>query len=175
VRIASALEALDTVIAELDEQLAHLEREIAEVLRDGAWASSATVLLSAPGIGLITTAWLLAGTLNFTIAQSPEQLTAYAGLAPLERQSGTSLRGRGQIGHGGNSRLRTALYMATLAAARYNPSLRAFYQRLRAAGKPMKVARCATARKLLHLAWAMVKKQEPYRTPAPEQQAQLAA
>jgi transposase len=175
VRIASALEALDTVIAELDKQLAHLKREIAEVLRDGAWASSATVLLTAPGIGLVTTAWLLVETLNFSIAQSPEQLTAYAGLAPLERQSGTSLRGRAQIGHGGNGRLRTALYMATLAAARYNPSLRAFYQRLRAAGKPMKVARCATARKLLHLAWAMVKKQEPYRAPASEQEEQLAA
>jgi transposase len=174
VRIASALEALDTVIAELNEQVASLEREIAEVLRDGAWASSARVLLTAPGIGLITTGWLLVGTLNFTIAQSPEQLTAYVGLAPLERQSGTSLRGRAQIGHGGNGRLRTALYMATLAAARYNPNLRAFYQRLRAAGKPTKVARCATARKLLHLAWAMVKKQEPYRAPALEQPEQLA-
>ena len=65
--------------------------------------------------------------------------------------------------------------MATLAAARYNPSLRAFYQRLRAAGKPSKVARCATARKLLHLAWAMVKQQEPYRAPAPEPEEQLAA
>ena len=144
------------------------------MLRDGAWASSATVLLTAPGIGLITTGWLLVCTLNFSIAQSPEQLTSYVGLAPLERQSGTSLRGRPQIGHAGNGRLRTALYMATLAAARYNPSLRAFYQRLRAAGKPMKVARCATARELLHLAWEMVKKQEPYRTPAPEQEEQLA-
>src|SRR3954466_12597914 len=55
VRIASALEALDTVIAELNAQVASLEREIAEVLRDGAWAASATVLLTAPGIGLITT------------------------------------------------------------------------------------------------------------------------
>jgi transposase len=175
VRIASALEALDTVIAELDAQVASLEHEIAQVLRDGAWASSATVLLSAPGIGLVTTAWLLVGTLNFSSAQSPEQLTSYVGLAPLERQSGTSLRGRAQIGHAGNGRLRTALYMATLAAARYNPSLRAFYQRLRAAGKPSKVARCATARKLLHLAWAMVKKNEPYRLPVPEQSTQLAA
>jgi transposase len=169
VRIASALHALDTVIAELNAQVASLEREIAEVLRDGAWASSASVLLSAPGVGLVTTGWLLVGTLNFTIAQSPEQLTGYVGLAPLERQSGTRLRGRAQIGHAGNGRLRTALYMATLAAARYNPSLRAFYQRLRAAGKPTKVARCATARKLLHLVWAMVKKQEPYRAPAVEQ------
>ena len=92
----------------------------------------------------------------------------------LERQSGTSLRGRAQIGHAGNGRLRTALYTATLTAARYNPSLRAFYQRLRAAGKPTKVARGATARKLLHLAWAMVKKREPYRAPTPEQPEQLA-
>jgi transposase len=161
VRIASALAARATVIAELDEHLAHLARELAQVLRDGAWASSATVLLSAPGIGLVTTAWLLAGTLNFSSAQSPEQRTSYVGLAPLERQSGTSLRGRPQIGHTGNGRLRTALYMATLAAARYNPRLRAFYQRLRAAGTPRKVARCATARKVLQLAWAMVKKHAP--------------
>jgi len=53
---AWALHALDRVIAELDARLASLEREIAEVLRDGAWASSAAVLLSAPGIGLVTAA-----------------------------------------------------------------------------------------------------------------------
>lgn len=162
VQIASALEALDTVIAELDEQVRALEREIEQVLHDGAWAASAKVLLSTPGLGLVTTSWLLVGTLNFTIAHSPEQLTAYVGLAPLERQSGTSLRSRAQIGHGGNGRVRTALYMATLAAARHNPAIRAFYQRLRAAGKPMKIARCAAARKLLHLAWALVTKKQAF-------------
>lgn len=175
VRIASALSSLDTVIAELDEQVSSLEREIAEVLRDGAWAASATLLLSAPGLGLVTTAWLLVGTLNFTIAQSPEQLSAYVGLAPLAHQSGTSVRGRAQIGHGGNGRVRTALYMATLSAARYNPSIKAFYERLRVAGKPMKVARCAAARKLLTLAWALVKKNEPYRAPASPPPEQVAA
>lgn len=92
------MEALDAVIAELDEHVVSLEREIAAVLRDSAWASSVTVLLSAPGIGLVTTAWLLVSTLNFTVAQSPEQFTAYVGLALLERQSGTSVRGRAQIG-----------------------------------------------------------------------------
>lgn len=174
VRIASALASLDTVIAELDDQLATLEREITQVLRDGAWATSATILLATPGIGLVTTAWLLVSTMNFTSASSPEQLAAYAGLTPVERQSGTSVRGRPAIGHGGNSRLRTALYMATLSAARVNPTIRPFYQRLRAAGKPTKVARCAAARKLLHLAWALVTKQQPYRAPvadAPTQQA----
>jgi Transposase and inactivated derivatives len=166
VKIESALASLETVIAELDTQLSRLEGEIAEVLRNGAWASSALLLLSTPGLGLVTTAWLLVSTLNFSLAHSPEQLSAYAGLVPLERQSGTSIRGRPSIGHAGNARLRTALYMATLSAARANPTIRAFYQRLRAAGKPMKVARCAAARKLLHLAWAIVTKQQPYRSPA---------
>jgi transposase len=175
VRIASAIDALDTVIAELDEQLQSLNHELEEVLTNGAWASSATLLLATPGLGLVTTAWLLVGTLNFSIAASPDQLTAYVGLAPLAHQSGTSVRGRARIGHSGNGRVRTALYMATLNAARYNPSIKAFYQRLRAAGKPMKVARCAAARKLLHLAWAMVKKNEPYRAPSETAPERLAA
>jgi len=175
VRITAAIAALDTVISELDAQVASLEREIDHVLHDGAWATSATLLLATPGIGLVTTAWLLVSTLNFTLAHSPDQLTAYAGLAPLERQSGTSVRGRPAIGHGGNSRLRTALYMSTLSAARVNPTIRTFYQRLRAAGKPMKVARCAAARKLLHLAWALVKTNQPYRAPVPSQPEQLTA
>lgn len=140
-----------------------LEQEIGQVLADGAWATTAAVLLATPGIGLVTTAWLLVGTLNFTVATSPEQLTAYVGLAPRPRESGMSVRGRARIGHRGNARLRTALYMATLSAARFNPTIKAFYQRLRAAGTPMKVARCAAARKLLHLAWALVRSQQPYR------------
>ena len=57
---------------------------------------------------------------------------------------------------------RLALYLATLSAARTNPLIRAFYNRLRARGKPMKVARCAAARKLLHLAWAIVMKGQPF-------------
>ncbi|MEI4927523.1 IS110 family transposase, partial [Klebsiella pneumoniae] len=80
------------------------------------------LLLATPGIGVVTTAWLLVSTMNFTLAHSPEQLTAYAGLAPLVRHSGTSVRGRAAIGHGGNSHLRTALSMATLSTARVNPT-----------------------------------------------------
>ena len=165
VHIASALAALDTVIADLDGQITTLEREIALVLANDAWATSATLLASIPGVGLITTAWLLVGTLNFAVVASPEQLTSYVGLAPLPRELGTSVRGRRRIGHGGNARVRTALYMATLTAARYNPTIAEFYQRLRTAGKPMKVARCAAARKLVHLAWAIVRSGQPYQAP----------
>lgn len=80
----------------------------------------------------------------------------------MPRESGASVYKRPCIGHMGNERLRTALYMATLSAARYNPVIKTFYERLRAAGKPTKVARCAAARKLLGLAFALVKNQRDF-------------
>ena len=162
VMVASVLTHLDGVIADLDERLASLEQEIAEVLTDGAWAASAALLRTIPGIGHVTCAWLLVSTLNFSLCATPEQAAAYAGLAPLQRESGASVRGRAQLGHGGNGRMRTALYLASLSATRYNPAIKVFYERLRAAGKPMKVARCAAARKLLHVAWAVVRKGQPF-------------
>jgi transposase len=160
--IESVKAHLDSVIAELESHLARLDAEITQVLRDGVWAEAATLLLSITGIGMVTTGWLLVGTLNFSACSSAESAAAYVGLVPLERESGSSVRGRAMIGHGGHARLRTALYMATLTGARYNPALRATYERLRAAGKPPKVARCAVARKLLHLAWAVVTKRQPF-------------
>jgi transposase len=162
VKVQAALSALDKVVAECDTQLQSLEAEIATLLREGAWAESALMLASIKGIGLVTSAWLLVATLNFEACQSAESAAAYAGLIPLARESGTSVRHRARIGHAGHARLRTALYMATLSAARYNPVIRAQYQRLRAAGKPSKVARCAAARKLLHLAYAVVTKRQVF-------------
>jgi transposase len=173
--IESAQRQFDEVIADLDERIASLDRELALVLANGAWAASAAFLTSAPGIGAITAAWLLVATVNFTLAPSTEALAAYAGLAPMPCQSGTSVHGRPSIGHAGNGHLRSALYLATLSAARYNPAIKPFYDRLRAAGKPVKVARCAAARKLLHLAYALVTKEQlfdsQHRQPPPAQTA----
>ncbi len=162
--VASVHNHLDGVIAMLDARIADLEAEIAAVLATSDWAESLACLTSAPGIGMLTAAWLLVSTMNFTLCATPEAATAYAGLAPMPHTSGTSVRGRAGIGHGGQGRLRTALYMATLAAVRYNPAIKTFYTRLRTAGKPSKVARCAAARKLLHLAWALVTKQQRYQS-----------
>jgi transposase len=153
--IAGVRDHLDEVIADLDQRVAALEAEIAAALKESTWAEPLACLTSAPGIGLVTASWLLVGTLNFALCSGPEALTAYAGLAPVPRESGRRVRGRPHIGHDGNARLRTVLYMATLSATRYNPAIAAFYQRLRASGKPPKVARCAAARKLLHQAWAL--------------------
>jgi transposase len=146
----------------MDRRIASLDGEIAAVLAASEWAGALACMSSAPGSGLLTAAWLLVSTLNFTRCPGPEAVTAYVGLAPMPRESGRSVRGRARIGHDGNARLRTALYLATLSAARYNPAIKAFYERLRAAGKPLKVARCAAARKLLHLAWALATKQQRF-------------
>jgi transposase len=162
VQIAAVHTQFQDLIADLDGRIAQLDHEIAHTLREGVWATSVTLLSSIPGLGPTTIAWMLVATLNFTLCATPEAVASYAGLAPMTYESGTSVRGRARIGRGGHARLRKALYMATLTAARYNPLIRPFYQRLRDAGKPFKVAQCAAARKLLTLAWAVVTKQQPF-------------
>ena len=100
--------------------------------------------------------------MNFSLCTTPEAAANYAGLAPQLRQSGTSVCGRPVIGHGGNARLRRALYLAVLSGVRYNPVLTTFYDHLIAKGKLPKVALCAAARKLLHIAWAVVTKHQDF-------------
>ncbi len=160
--VAGVRRHLDELIADLDRRVASLEAELAALLSTSEWAESLACLTSAPGIGLVTAAWLLVSTLNFALCSNPASLAAYAGLVPVPRESGRSIRGRPAIGHDGNGRLRTALYMATLSAARHNPAITVFYERLRAAGKPHKVARCAAARKLLHQVWALGTKRQRF-------------
>ncbi len=160
--VDAVLTHLAAVIATLEVQIATLDAEIAAILAKGAWAASAALLQTIPSVGPITTAWLLVETVNFTISPHPKALVAYAGLAPMPYESGTSVRGRPEIGHSGNRRLRYALYMATVSGVRFNPMLKRLYERLRAAGKPVRVARCAAARKLLHLAWAVVTKRRAF-------------
>jgi transposase len=162
-KVASVQRQMEALLATFDAQITDVEREIPQVLQqDAQWARTAQLLDTIPGIGLVTAAWLLVTTLNCTVCATAEQAAAYAGLAPNPHVSGTSVRGRATIGHGGNRRLRTALYLATLSAAQDHPLMHAFYRRLRLAGKPQKVARCAAARKLLHLAWAVVRAGRPF-------------
>lgn len=154
--IASVRTRLEELIAHLDKEIADVDVEIASALQqENTWAAAAKRLASVSGLGTLTIAWLLTVTINFELTATPEAATNYAGLAPQLRQSGTSVRGRPSIGQSGNARLRRALYMATLSALQHNPIIRTFYQRLIAAGKPKKVAVCAAARKLLRIAWAI--------------------
>jgi len=92
--------------------------------------------------------------------RSPKTIAALAGLAPINQDSGLR-RGQRSI-RGGRKRVRDALYMAAVAAARSNSRFGADYQRLRAAGKPAKLALIAIARKLLVTANAIIRDQQPY-------------
>ncbi len=160
--VDSVHQHLAAMIKECDQRIAALDREIATLLAASEWAASALLLHSIPGIGPQTTARVLVTTLNFTVCATGNAASAYAGLVPRVWESGTSVRSRPRIGHSGNTRLRTALYQAAIVAVRFNPLLKTFFERLRAAGKPLKVARCAAARKLLQIAWAVVRRGQPF-------------
>lgn len=150
------IDFLRAQIAQLDAQLQQL------IADDPAWHSAATLLRSIKGFGPVVTSWLLTATHRFTACQSPEQVASYAGLVPRLFESGSSVRARPALGFAPHDRLRQALYMASLSAVQHNPVIRAFYQHLLAQGKPKKVALCACARKLIHIAWAVVMKQQPF-------------
>lgn len=145
----------------LEDELRSLDLEIDKTVRGTpVWRDKENLLASVPGIGKTIARTLLAelpelGTLN------PKQIAALAGLAPYTRQSG-KWRGRSFIG-GGRTAVRTALFMGALVAARYNPSLKAFRDRLVAAGKPKLVALIATARKLLVILNAILRDKQPWR------------
>jgi len=161
--VASVRARMAALVETLSEQIAVVDAEIGALLaNEEAWTRSVRLLETIPGVGRLTACWIIATTLNFATCPTLEAATQYAGLAPVERSSGTSVRGRARIGHAGKRRLRTALYMATLSAGRLNPAIRECYERLRAAGKPVKVARCAAARKRLHQAWAIAHSGAPF-------------
>ncbi len=139
----------------IDKQIDKLERLIDRLIDDtDEWRALRKRLLTVPGVG-----HQLANTL---IADLPElgslnhkQVAALVGLAPFNRDSG-SMRGKRRI-RGGRATVRTVLFMAAMTAVRFNPTLRAMYQRLLAAGKLKKVALIACMRKMIVILNAMVK------------------
>ena len=145
----------------LDRHLRTTDRELKQLIESSpAWQTQQDLLTSAPGIG-DTTARALIGQLPELGQLDHKQIAALAGLAPFNRDSGT-WRGQRMI-WGGRHSVRTALYMATVSAIRANPPIRDFYQRLKANGKPSKVAITACMRRLLVILNAMLRDQQPWR------------
>ena len=152
--------SLARVVTTLEDELKALDADIDRTVRGTpVWRDNENLLASVPGIGPIIARTMLAelpelGTLN------PKQIAALAGLAPFTRQSG-KWRGKSFIA-GGRPTVRTALFMGALVAARHNPTLKAFNDRLLANGKPKLVALIATARKLLTILNAIIRDQKPW-------------
>jgi transposase len=146
----------------LEKELASLDADIDDAVRGSpAWREKEDLLASVPGIGPT-----IARTL---IAELPElgqlgrkEIAALVGLAPFTRQSG-QWRGRSFIG-GGQPPVRSAMYMGALVASRHNPVLKAFFDRLIAAGKPKMLALIAVARKLLTILNAILRDNRPWQS-----------
>ena len=144
----------------LGEQVAQLDRDIAALVQaNPVWRAQAELLRTIPGVGPTLTATLIAHLPELGKA-SHKEIAALVGVAPYNRDSGT-MRGKRTV-WGGRRQLRSVLYMATLVATQYNPTIRAFDQRLRAAGKAPKVALTACMRKLLTICNAMIKTATPW-------------
>ncbi len=120
------------------------------------------LLVTIPGIGPQTAARILAEAGDPARFSSGAALACFVGLVPALKHSGKHTPARAPISRIGNARLRRGLYMPTLAAVKRNPWLRAFYQRLVAAGKPKKLALTAAARKLLHAVYSVAKNRKPF-------------
>jgi transposase len=154
------VESLDAHLAWLDQAVTQLDHAIAELVRTTPpLAHDAALLRSVPGIGPVTATVLLA-QLPELGSISAKPIAALAGLAPFNNDSG-AFRGKRSV-RGGRTRVRQALYMAALTAARSKTILGDFHQRLRDAGKPPKLALIALARKLLTTLNAIVRAQSPF-------------
>jgi transposase len=146
----------------LQKELTDIESEIDDSVRGSPlWRHNEDLMVSVPGVGPAISRTLIAelpelGTLD------RRQVAALAGLAPFSRQSG-QWRGKAFIA-AGRAAVRSPLFMGAMVATKHNPVLKAFYERLIAAGKPKMVALIAVARKLLTILNAIIRDQKPWQT-----------
>ena len=141
------------------KRLADLERDIENLLNTHQVGKLLTTI---DGIGPQSAARIIAAVGDPARFRSADALAAYLGVVPGLKQSGKSNSSKARIAPVGNARLRMALWMPVLTAVRGNPWLRAFYERLRAAGKPPKLALVAAMRKLMHAVYSVAKHRRPF-------------
>jgi len=151
------------VVSSLKRNLKQVQKEIKTiedkllVLVKAAHQEVLTRLKSIPGIGPKTAVMLVVLTDGFDRFTSGSELCSYAGLTPVIRQSGSSVKGRPRISKIGNQKLRNLLFMCSFNACKYNHACKAIYERLVAKGKSKKLALIAVCNKLLKQAFAIAK------------------
>src|SRR5687767_1818019 len=153
--------SVEQVIVCLKEQKKRLDEQIQHFLQQQqTWHGQTEILASAPGVGIVTTATLLA-ELPELGKMDRKKIAALVGVAPMNYDSGKK-RGYRKT-KGGRTNVRSVLYMSTLVATRYNPLIRTHYQHLLKRGKEKKVALTACMRKFLTILNAMLRDQQPFR------------
>lgn len=153
--------SVERIIAMLKEEKKRLDEQIQQFLQEQqAWQEQTQILGSAPGVGMVTTATLLA-ELPELGKMDRKKIAALVGVAPMNYDSGKK-RGYRKT-KGGRTEVRSVLYMSTLVATRYNPLIRNQYQQLLKRGKEKKVALTACMRKFLTILNAMLRDKQPFR------------
>ncbi|WP_222619495.1 IS110 family RNA-guided transposase [Undibacterium hunanense] len=154
--------SINAVLLTLAEEIKAIEQTIkAHIDNDPDLREQRNLLNSIPGLGKVSSALLLA-ELPFSRHACAKSVISFAGLNPRPYESGSSVRGKGRISKTGSARLRAGLYMPAMVAMRFNPVIRNFYQRLLQAGKPKMLAITACMRKLLSLAFTILKSKTPF-------------
>lgn len=154
--------SLSDSIEFLTKQLTQLQQDIDQHIdRHPGLKNDLALLQSIPAVGPQVGNNMLA-VMHAHNFGSAEQLAAYLGLVPVERQSGSSVLGRAKLSKAGPARIRAVLYMAAVVATRCNPHVKAIYDRLLARGKSKMSALGAAMRKLVHLCFGVLKTRQPY-------------
>jgi len=154
--------SIETVLVQLDQQLETTREQIRQLInQDPELQQRAKLLDTIPGVGSASVAHLLLALSAHHRFTHAKQAVAYAGLEPRISQSG-DWTGKTRLSKTGDALLRKALYMPALVAWRHNPLIRAFCERLQANGKNGKAIACAAMRKLIHIAFAILKNNKPF-------------
>ena len=154
--------SITATIAHLERELERVDREIAQLFDQyPPLGRQRDLLLSIPGIGATTAARILGEMPNIAEFRDVKAVGAYAGLSPRHYESG-SIRKPSRLAKSGNANLRRALYWPAVSAMRHNPILRPFAERLRERGKPKMTVIAALMRKLLTLAYGVLKSGRPF-------------
>lgn len=156
------MNSLNLMIVQLETEQQRLEKLIEEhINRHDKLKENKALLESIPAVGnvIATRMLMVIGSRQFDDAH---QCAAYLGLVPVQHESGSSIKGRARLSKAGNPIIRAKLYMAAVVAIRYNPDIKAQYERLTSKGKSKMSALGAAMRKLVQICFGVLKHQQPY-------------
>ena len=157
------LQSNKKLITQIDKQITQCKLKIEQLIANSQELKrKVDIILSIKGVGIITVATIIAETLGFVQVRNIKQLVSYAGYDVVQRESGTSVKGRTRISKKGNRYIRNALYFPAMVACRYNPNLKEVYRRINQ-NKPSKmIGQVAIQRKLLVLIYTLWKNETEF-------------
>lgn len=155
-QIERQIEQQDRLIEEIEKQIIDLISSDPQIKKNFDLATSVK------GIGLVITAFMIVTTNNFTSFENGRKYACYAGIAPFENTSGTSIKGKTRISHLGNKTVKTLLSNGANSASTWDKELKAYYKRKEAEGKEHKLIINSIRCKLVNRVFAVVKRQTPY-------------